>query len=507
MEGEKLERIDCKVTNYPSGKFLEEYLGYAFDIPEYLLPGASTLSVTRDGETRAAFLDETRPENLLFIGGLVEEAASRPSSHVITYDSDEFLMGGIHFDYDLREIWLWRTWDNNIDIELPEYWRGWTLHDCGYRYREFYENAPSFIVFVPQSELSYVDRIGKSVCRRAGYGAAQESVRRSLERSFEAVRKQYLEENPGPILLPSAKNGALIGGGNWNFDSQGNIKIGYSMGDHFTSIDGLDSAYGISLSALEGEEIKAIYALHDGEEWDYDAPIVMRLGSTDVAVDSVSCCKLAIGIERVRTDRTARMLGCDIDPDRSFDDLVGDLKWRIHECTDSVRGARIEQFYWTTDDRYCPLALCCRLDNGLHLRIGDFGDETRPSVGDPRDEAFFDEFEPYALPMQYPKPAANLPKIELYLKIQNREMLAVDLDRPYDDGLVMPRNWFGRTFVGGFEVVADIPFVNSLEPNRTMLGIGGLPKGTTGDFLIGKIAVFLSGRSKPPTSENHPQDA
>lgn len=282
--------------------------------------------------------------------------------------------------------------------------------------------------------------------------------------------------------------------GNWEFDSQGNIKLCESMCNYLTSIDELDDAYGEALAALEGEVVREIYALHDGKQWDYDAPVILRLDSTDVTVHSLSCYKLDVGIERVETGRTVRVLGCDDDPERDFDDLVGDLEWRIRECTTSVRGARIQQFYWSADDRWCPLSLCCRLDNGLHLRIGDWGDETRPSVGDSRDGAFFDEFETLSLPMRYPKPASSLPRFEQCLTIQDREMIAVNLDRPYDDNLIMPRAWFSRTFVGGFEVMASIPFVRPVEPNRTMLGISGLPEGTTGDFLVEKTAVFLPGK-------------
>ena len=117
VEGKKLEEIDCNYTDYPSGGFLEEYIDYAFNIPKYSLPGASTLSITRNGQNAIAFTDETSPENMLFIGSRINEAIERLGNKPLAFDDDEFLMGGIHLDFDKQEIWLWRTWDNNIDIE------------------------------------------------------------------------------------------------------------------------------------------------------------------------------------------------------------------------------------------------------------------------------------------------------------------------------------------------------------------------------------------------------
>lgn len=286
----------------------------------------------------------------------------------------------------------------------------------------------------------------------------------------------------------------MIGSSNWQFDSRGNIKLCYSVDDYFVSVDELDEAYGAALSSLEGEAVKAIYALHDGEKWDYDAPVVMRLGSTDVAVRSVSCHKLAIGIERVETGGTARMLGCDVDPEGGFDNLVGDLEWLIHDCSESIAGASIEQFYWIADGSYCPLALCCRLDNGMHLRVGDRGEETYPSTGDPRDEGFMDEFDRYALPMDYPKPAASLPVFEECLSLKDREFFAASIDKPLDNGLIKPGGWYGRTFVGGFEIEANLPFVNPPDFEHKLLAIVKVPVGMARDFLIGKPAVFLPGK-------------
>ena len=145
------------------------------------------------------------------------------------------------------------------------------------------------------------------------------------------ILREVFRMSGSTILRHMGWGRMMIGEGNWQFDSKGNIKLCNSMSDFCTSIDELDEIYGGALSALEGEAIRMIFALHDGGQWDYDAPVVMRLGSTDVAVNSVSCYKLAIGIEHVRTDRTARMLGCDTDPAGDFDNLVGVLEWRIHE--------------------------------------------------------------------------------------------------------------------------------------------------------------------------------
>lgn len=283
----------------------------------------------------------------------------------------------------------------------------------------------------------------------------------------------------------------MLGKGNWQFDSEGSIVLSGSVVDYLDSVDALDEAYGIALSALEGEAVDAVYAVYGDEGWCYDAPVVLRLGSTDLAVNSISCVRLAVGIERLDVNRMVRILGCDDDPEGVFDGIDEGLRWHIHDCTEGVAGSRVQQFYWIADAGCHPLALCCRLDNGTHLRIGDSGDQTVPLLGGPNDGSFMDEFDRHILPMGYPKPADSLPAFQDFMSIQGREVIIAVLDGALDSQF---DNWWGRLFVGGYEVKAGLAYLSPPPKDHRVIGIDRLPEGVSGTFLLGKAAVLLPGK-------------
>jgi hypothetical protein len=93
----------------------------------------------------------------------------------------------------------------NLDIELPEFWDGWMLHDFRYHYQDYYENVPPLLSFAPRSELAYVDKIGHWVCDRSLCCYPHGMVKKERERLFEDVRRAYMADNPDPPLLPIIK--------------------------------------------------------------------------------------------------------------------------------------------------------------------------------------------------------------------------------------------------------------------------------------------------------------
>lgn len=202
VRGKQLEEIDCKVVHRPGGKWLEEYVNQVFDIPKWRLPGSSTLSVRRDGLTKAAFLDETQPENVLFIGARVDDAIARLGDVPLTYDCDEFLMGGLHLDYDTGDVWLWRTWDNNIEVDLPDQWGGWRLHDLRHDYRSFYRAVPGVVDFVLRPESDYVGKVADWVLRISEYEGPRGMEPEERERILSDVLRRYRADNVRPRYVP-----------------------------------------------------------------------------------------------------------------------------------------------------------------------------------------------------------------------------------------------------------------------------------------------------------------
>lgn len=201
VTGDKLEEIDCKYKECPSD--LDWYIDkFLFDIPDKRYSGSSTLSVLSKGKIRAAFTCESEPEAMLTVEGRIGRLLDHLQPSPLVRDDDEFLMGSLHLDFDKREIWVWRTWDNHIDIDLSAYWSGWKLFDCKYHYRKFYSSVPRFIEFVPRSEDLYIQKIRDWVCKDKDYFAPHGLALEERERLFEEVRAQYRSDNPTPRILP-----------------------------------------------------------------------------------------------------------------------------------------------------------------------------------------------------------------------------------------------------------------------------------------------------------------
>lgn len=201
VTGQKLDEIDCGLRHgVPSDH--DYYIDRFLRVTHEQQPAGTTISIQRDGAVFTAFANETEPELLLDLESNIERIIARLTPKHLEYDDDEFLMGALHLDYDTREIWLWRTWNNNSDFELPVYWSGWRLHDCKYRYREFYASTPHVIDFAPRCEDVYLNKIGSWVCRPLigvpSHGHSAE-VRKAL---FQDVLTRYRADNPEPRYLP-----------------------------------------------------------------------------------------------------------------------------------------------------------------------------------------------------------------------------------------------------------------------------------------------------------------
>lgn len=198
--GAQLEEIDCKATCHPMD--FDAFLKGVIDISDLMAPGSCALSVKRDGALVASFLDCSQPEELLLTESRIEELFATLGDAPLIYDSDEFLMGSLHLDYDARKIWLWRTWGNNIDFEAPGYWDGWELHDLKCDYRAFYAAVPDAVEFAPFPEDVYLGKIGKWLCRdeycfAPGGLPAEERTRR-----FSEILVRYKADNPEQRMLP-----------------------------------------------------------------------------------------------------------------------------------------------------------------------------------------------------------------------------------------------------------------------------------------------------------------
>lgn len=97
---------------------------------------------------------------------------------------------------------MWRTWYNSSDIELPMYWSGWRLHDCKYRYREFYASTPHAIDVASRSEDVYLKKIESWVCRNFGGVASSDLSVEARTAIFQDVLARYRADSPEPRYLP-----------------------------------------------------------------------------------------------------------------------------------------------------------------------------------------------------------------------------------------------------------------------------------------------------------------
>lgn len=201
ISGDRLKEIDCNYKSYPSN--IDRYINDdLFASPDRRDWESSTLSVAKNGDVRAAFTLESWPESILAVGNRIVELFPHLQSSPLLRDDDEFLMGSLHLDFDKREIWLWHTWDNNIDIEPPAHWSDWKFFDCRHHYREFYSSVPRFIEFVSRSEDLYIQKIRDWVCQDRNDFAPHGLALEKRERIFEEVLAQYRSDNPKPRILP-----------------------------------------------------------------------------------------------------------------------------------------------------------------------------------------------------------------------------------------------------------------------------------------------------------------
>ena len=148
----------------------------------------------RDGRVGAAFTSEGWPEVMLELEGDIGRVVENLPTEGLVYDCDEFLLGGLHLDFDRREILIWRTWGTNNALEPPAHWSDWKIVDFGHRYREFYSSTPNFIGFVPRSEDSYLRKIGDHVCNERWGGTLRTgstpvSARASSRRSCADIAR------------------------------------------------------------------------------------------------------------------------------------------------------------------------------------------------------------------------------------------------------------------------------------------------------------------------------
>lgn len=163
---------------------------------------SSTISAARDGRVGAAFTNEGWPEVMLELEGDIGRVVEDLPTEGLVYDCDEFLLGGLHLDFDRREVRIWRMWGTNNALEPPAHWSDWKIVDFGHRYREFYSSTPSFIEFVPRSEDSYLRKIGDQVCNER-WGDSPDGLDASKRSTiFEEVVRRYRADNPVPRMLP-----------------------------------------------------------------------------------------------------------------------------------------------------------------------------------------------------------------------------------------------------------------------------------------------------------------
>lgn len=165
-------------------------------------PPSSTLAIKRNGDILSIFTSEPEPEILLDLEDDIDRVIERMSPRTLNYDDDEFLMGSLFLDYDAREVWVWRTWNNNAEIELPARWSDWKLHDCKYHYEVFFESVPHFIDFAQKPEDAYLNKIKKWVCRDQEGFAPHGLPAKERSTIFGEILTRYRADSPTPRQLP-----------------------------------------------------------------------------------------------------------------------------------------------------------------------------------------------------------------------------------------------------------------------------------------------------------------
>lgn len=143
----------------------------------------------------------------------------------------------------------------------------------------------------------------------------------------------------------------------------------------------LNELVGECVKELEGHVLDGIYVAFDDDEWDFDSPVILRVGGKLLIILAVSGISMAIGIVPANAD-----LGVGMGY-RAFGPLA------VHS------GKRIERLYWRADSSRHPLALDIELVDGAHVRIGDGGDITIPTASAPSSKEYPAEFDDIMLPV------------------------------------------------------------------------------------------------------------
>ena len=264
----------------------------------------------------------------------------------------------------------------------------------------------------------------------------------------------------------------------------------------YEDLDSVDSAVGRELSGLVGRRLDSVYVVFDANDegpdvWEFDAPTILRFGGLDVAVESVSGLFLSVAFGRAPIGSPLRMYP----PDGGANDEINswyDLSWREYNPASDAFGRVVERVYWRADDCFHPLALGLRLEGGVHLRVGDGGDDTIPELVDPLVVNEATEFDDVVLPAGYRKPASLAPSVVSaeWLRILNRNGVGVRflmLEGRLRDGELCHRPLADRRlFVGGIELGFAVP---EYTPHRegpdevaVFIGPDELPDG----FFVGK---------------------
>lgn len=264
----------------------------------------------------------------------------------------------------------------------------------------------------------------------------------------------------------------------------------------YEDLDSVDSAVGRELSGLVGRRLDSVHVVFDANDegpdaWEFDAPTILRFGGLDVAVESVSGLFLSVTFGRAPIGSPLRMYP----PDGGANDEINswhDLSWREYDPASDAFGRVVERVYWRADDCFHPLALGLRLEGGVHLRVGDGGDDTIPEFVDPLVVNEATEFDDVVLPAGYRKPASLAPSVVSaeWLRILNRNGVGVRflmLEGRLRDGELCHRPLADRRlFVGGIELGFAVP---EHTPHRegpdevaVFIGPDELPDG----FFVGK---------------------
>lgn len=143
----------------------------------------------------------------------------------------------------------------------------------------------------------------------------------------------------------------------------------------------LNELVGKCVKEFEGHVLNAIYVAFDDDEWDFDSPVILRVGEKLLIVLVVSGISMAIGIVSANAD-----LGVGMGY-RAFGPLA------VHF------GKRIERLYWRADSSRQPMALGIELADGAHVRIGDGWDITIPTASASSNKEYPAEFDDIMLPV------------------------------------------------------------------------------------------------------------